>query len=402
MLRIAFVTPEYIVDKFNGGLANYIYRITQALNALGHQPLVITPSRQTETFIHAGVEVHHVKVGSNVWLSRLNYATHWRLKWMFNLLWRSWELNRTLKYIHTQQSVAAVQYANLGGVGAFRLNSVPSVVRVSSYTPLWIAKGGYNGAKLKAVRQQALVEWWSMKRADAIFGPSRVVASVVGKATNRSVQVIESPFVLDCTHTDDSIYNTSLLGKDYLLFFGTLNVLKGVETIADTVYTLLNKHRSLRFVFIGRENTSSTGEPLMVYVRRQAHEYADRVIYLGDLPHKQLYPILSHALAVVLPSRIDNLPNTCLEAMAHERVVVGTRGASFEQLIIDGESGFLCEIDNPSSLQAALEKAIQLADEQRKEMGMKAKQRIAQLTPERVGQQLVDFYRRVIAYTSTC
>ena len=42
-----------------------------------------------------------------------------------------------------------------------------------------------------------------------------------------------------------------------------------------------------------------------------------------------------------LPSKVDNLPNTCLEAMALKRVVIGSRtAASFDQLISDGVNGF--------------------------------------------------------------
>src|ERR1051326_7456438 len=47
--------------------------------------------------------------------------------------------------------------------------------------------------------------------------------------------------------------------------------------------------------------------------------------------------------SVVLPSLIDNLPNSCLEAMGLGRVVIGTKGTSFEELITDEANGFLIE-----------------------------------------------------------
>jgi glycosyltransferase involved in cell wall biosynthesis len=53
---------------------------------------------------------------------------------------------------------------------------------------------------------------------------------------------------------------------------------------------------------------------------------------------------------IVLPLRSDNCPNARLEAMAWGKPVERTRGASFEKLIDDRESGFLRKIDDRKSL----------------------------------------------------
>jgi len=100
---------------------------------------------------------------------------------------------------------------------------------------------------------------------------------------------------------------------------------------------------------------------------------------------------------VVLPSRIDNLPNTCLEAMALKRIVIGSRGASFEQLIEDGKNGFLCPPDSPEELLAMIKKALELSASERRDMGDKAAKRVEKLRPETAISYLVDYYRDVIA-----
>jgi glycosyltransferase involved in cell wall biosynthesis len=118
------------------------------------------------------------------------------------------------------------------------------------------------------------------------------------------------------------------------------------------------------------------------------------VLYFDRMPHASLYPIIEHAEAVVLPSRIDNFPNTCLEAMSLGKIVVGTRGASFDQLIDDGESGFLCEIDDRKSLLAAIERA--LATDDADAIGARARARIEELRPDLAGARLVEAYEELL------
>jgi len=189
---------------------------------------------------------------------------------------------------------------------------------------------------------------------------------------------------------DDSSYREHLAGKRYGLFFGTVGLLKGVKTLAEVLPALFEHDKQLDFVFVGKQGNFA-GRPMLEYVHGQVAPNQQRVTYLDRLPHEKLYPIIDGASVVVLPSRIDNFPNACLEAMARGKIVVGTRGASFEQLIEDGVSGFLCEIDDRGSLQSAIERALAHPDPDA--IGERAKARIAQLRPEIVGRELVRVYQ---------
>jgi glycosyltransferase involved in cell wall biosynthesis len=234
-----------------------------------------------------------------------------------------------------------------------------------------------------------------MRRADGVFGPSRFVSALVEKDIGRHVEVIESPFVLDASVRDEGPYRERLRGKDYLLFFGTLSVHKGIVTLAESVPAVLARHPDLHFVFVGKERDGYLGMSMKDYILSRAGDCRDRIVFLDRMRHEQLYPILGAAVAVVLPSRIDNFPNTCLEAMAHRRVIVGTRGTSFEQLLEDGESGILCGVDDPAGLLDAMEKAVSLPEDRRRAMGEKAWERVNGLRPEIAVARLVSFYREV-------
>jgi glycosyltransferase involved in cell wall biosynthesis len=391
-MRIVFVTPEFVTESnFDGGLANYLYRVSLSLIKFGHEPVIVVTSNRNEVINHHGIEVHRVYVNFDHWLlksykriirNKFNYAANW--------FFQSWLLNQTVKKIHKRKPVDIIQYASYTAIGYFRYKKVAAVVRLSSFQPLWrIAYGNLNPSN-DELRMEEL-ELLSFRKADGIFGPSVNIAKEVEQVIQKKVQVIESPFILETTTIDNVIYDNFLKGKKYLLFFGSLGLLKGVGIISEILYDLLKKYHDLYFVFAGKDFY------MLDQIKTKAGEYYERVIYINKLPHSQLYPIISHANAVVLPSRVDNFPNTCLEAMAHRKVVIGTKDTSFEQLIIDGVSGFLCEKDNPADLLRTIEKTLVLSNHEMIRIGEKAYERILKLQPEIVVAELINYYHQIIS-----
>lgn len=397
-MKVAFVTSEYVTEpNFDGGLANYVYRVSLALSERGHKPIVLIPSKEKRSFFHDDIEVHKVAIQMGRSIKLFSRLLGYRFHPLLKHLHRSWIINGAVRELHRQNPLSIIQYSHIAGTGFFRPAHIPSVIRISSHTTLWRMHGGYEYLDARSIKQQELLELAAIKRADGIYSPSELLAEVFQKESNREICVIESPFVLDQLFETDYSAMKIVSSKKYILFFGTLNKLKGLLVIAKMVYKLLASHPNLYFVFVGKSGEHYHGMPIIDYVRKMAQEYSERIIYLGKLPHSQLYPILEKADAVVMPSLIDNFPNACLEAMAHRKVVIGTRGASFDQLLQDGVSGLLCEKDSPQSLLKAIDKALHLTDHQRKEMGQSAWERIQQLRPEIAAIKLEEFYNSIIA-----
>ena len=74
------------------------------------------------------------------------------------------------------------------------------------------------------------------------------------------------------------------------------------------------------------------------------------------------------------------------------KVVIGTRGASFEQLITDGYNGWLIERDNPSSLLEKMDQAMRMTEEEKVLFGERAKKRLKQMSPEEFYKKIMDVY----------
>jgi glycosyltransferase involved in cell wall biosynthesis len=114
------------------------------------------------------------------------------------------------------------------------------------------------------------------------------------------------------------------------------------------------------------------------------------------MPHAQLFPIIRDAEFVALPSLVDNFPNTCVEAMMLGKIVVGTRGRGFDQLIQDGKNGLLCEPGDIDSLARAIRQAATLSQVDKERMAKLARERIDRLAPKQVVAELLAFYEEVI------
>jgi glycosyltransferase involved in cell wall biosynthesis len=75
---------------------------------------------------------------------------------------------------------------------------------------------------------------------------------------------------------------------------------------------------------------------------------------MGPLPREQTLCLLRQAEAVVLPSQVDNLANTVIESLALGIPVIGTRGASIDELVEEGVTGHLVELGDVEGLAQAL------------------------------------------------
>jgi glycosyltransferase involved in cell wall biosynthesis len=106
---------------------------------------------------------------------------------------------------------------------------------------------------------------------------------------------------------------------------------------------------------------------------------------------------LSELHAFALPSRGDNFPVVILEAMASRLPVVATRVGGIPELVVDGETGLLVDVDDPGGLGEALDRLARDATE-RRQMGLRGAQRVADhFSPAGVARQMLSLYEGVCA-----
>jgi glycosyltransferase involved in cell wall biosynthesis len=387
-LRIAFATPEFVTESyFDGGLANYLHRVSKALAQLGHDVHIVTLStKNNDAFEHEGVMVHRVMPGLG-WY-RFNRLTGSSLTTTLHWLNFSAQAYRKLKQLHRREPFDLIQYPNYSSCGLFSIPflSAVHVVRASS-EPGWNIRINQNLDSTLTERLEAL----QYKLTRNVFAPSRAIQ----KMLSGDARLIRSPFYVETHDWDTTVYDRFFKGKKYLLYFGRFQLHKGFHTLARALPQFLNRYPDAYVALVGRDMETSLASSMAAFARAQCNGVGERLMIIENLRHSSLYPIINEARLVVLPSLIDNFPNACLEAMGLGKVVIGTSATSLEELISDGVNGFLVPPDNP---QALADKMIAAwTDERLAKMASAAKEKALEFAPEKTIPSLLSYYSEVLS-----
>jgi D-inositol-3-phosphate glycosyltransferase len=158
-----------------------------------------------------------------------------------------------------------------------------------------------------------------------------------------------------------------------LLYAGRLVPRKGVDTIIQALPGLPEGRLTIAG---GPERGAMTDDPEVRRLRAMAAGLgvADRVEFIGQVPHDRLPALLRWADVVVVPPWYEPFGIVPLEVMACGRPLVGTAVGGLLDSVVPGESGVLVPPRDPAALRAALSRL--LADPAgRVELGVKARHR---------------------------
>jgi colanic acid/amylovoran biosynthesis glycosyltransferase len=139
-----------------------------------------------------------------------------------------------------------------------------------------------------------------------------------------------------------------------ILYIGSLEPKKGVDVL---LHAVASAHELLpwKLDILG-------GGPERERLDKLASELGlmDRVVFHGPKPFEEVSAAIAEANIVVAPSvvasggRMEGIPNTMIEALAHQRPAISTRLSGLPELIIDGETGLLVTPGNAEELRNAL------------------------------------------------
>ena len=184
-------------------------------------------------------------------------------------------------------------------------------------------------------------------KADIAYAPSAYVAEHCQSNWRNDVKVLRPPIFIE-TQADGIIPNW--LPEKYLIHFGQIGPRKGSDLVAQALCQVWQQEPDFKMIWAGRVITTGDFERC----HQLWGEQAANVIWVGPVSKERLYTFLQNATAAVLPSRVDNLPNTVIESLMLGVPVIGSKGASIDELVEPGLNGELVEIGDVKALAEAM------------------------------------------------
>jgi glycosyltransferase involved in cell wall biosynthesis len=138
-----------------------------------------------------------------------------------------------------------------------------------------------------------------------------------------------------------------------IVYLGRLHEEKGIMTFMEATKEL----RNYRIVVAGNGPEDANVEKI---IRQNGLNNVQRVGWVGGETWKK---IMDSARVVVVPSLFyENCSITILEALSHGRLVVAADRGGNRELIINKETGFLSEPENPEALAESVREAMETDD----------------------------------------
>ncbi len=269
-----------------------------------------------------------------------------------------------------------------GTIAAWLLN-IPTVNNISGLGTLFI-KNSFSTKIAKFLYK------FSQKRATKVFFQNNDDLELFLKnklITKTKCKVIPGSGVN--TQKFKPVLKIGVVENFQFLFIGRLLYDKGIREYVEASNKLKLKYPTIIFNILGPlyENnaTAITQEKLNDWVSE------DLMKYLGETDNVEDF--IKNADCIVLPSYREGLSKVLIEASSMGLPIVTTNVPGCKDVVIDNETGFLCEVKNSEDLALKMEKMLLLSVEDRKLMGENARKRAIEVFDEKI---IIEHYKETI------
>ena len=219
----------------------------------------------------------------------------------------------------------------------------------------------------------------SIAAADAILAPSRYLARQLEARyglPEHTIQVIPYPLgEASVLEREDKIWEHGTI-----CYIGRLERRKGILEWLDATMTVARAYPQAHFEFIGAnclDTDEVSGEE--VVAERIPREMRPRFHFRGAQERRALPQFMARARMAVMPSRWENFPYACIEAMGSGLPVIMSPAGGMAEMIEDGHTGWLAREAGSVGLGEALRRALDTPALQTAAMGHHAAAAIRRL-----------------------
>ncbi len=191
------------------------------------------------------------------------------------------------------------------------------------------------------------IESVQLHLADRIIVPSTWIAryySTFFQLTADQLTVLPNGTPLPCL--DDPACARVAEGPPQFSMLCTLEPNKGVETVLEAASIVLSRRPKSASLVVYGDGASAYREKLQFLIQQKGLQGS----FLLRPKQGDVSSIYRNSCAVIVASHIESFSFVAIEAMSHSRPVIATRCGGPEEIIEDGQTGFLIEIGDAPAL----------------------------------------------------
>jgi glycogen(starch) synthase len=415
-MRIAFISYEYPVDTPFGGISTYTHQAAHLLARRGHEVEVFAGSQTRDALVADGnVTVHLGKECNRMdfpVLAGHRFATR-HAERPFDVLEAPELYAEGRKAVELVPGIPFVVRMHTPNLKIWRLSlerrgfrEIASDLWGQLYSLPWYLRRGhripdfrFTHPELGLAQHDDVRENQAAMRADAVvalFPGMRDFLKNVWQIPAEKILVIPNPF----TPSPELLNIPAGTAPGTVSFIGRLEVRKGILELMAAIPLILKHHPKTTFRFVGKPGRLRSGENIEAHLRQTLAAHADRLEFTGKLRPEEMPEAYAGTGIVVAPSRWENYPYACLEAMAAGRAVVGSSAGGMAEMLA-GDAGLLVPPQQPAALAKAVSRLLDNPALQR-ELGEKARLKVlADHQEDAIAKRMEACYVQAITHRNT-
>lgn len=379
--HIGYIVSHYPHPAFgnDGGLGTSIYNLVEQIRKEDIRITVFVYG-QKENF-----ELHEENV------SMYSLKQSWFK--LFNFYFSRKKIERFIKSKIKSDGINILEAPDWTGITAFMNFDIPLVIRFHGSDTYFC-----HLEKRKQKIKNYCFEKWAVSHADAFISPT-VYAGEVSKKLfgikNKPIETIHYGLKLQhFQNQDPNHYDRGLV-----LYIGNVIRKKGVLELPKIFHLVRQKHPEATLVIVGSDSSDvETNSKSTWQLAKETFDGEDiqNVSYVGPILYHQVQAYIKRANVCIFPTFAETLGMVTIESMALQKPVVNSNIGWSQELIEDGESGYLvhpkdhvlyanriCDLLESESLCASIGTAARAKVEK-------------QFNIERIVEQNFDFYTKIL------
>jgi len=351
-LNILLISYEF--PPMVGGEGSYVYGLSKALSDLGHKINIVT--------------IYQGRKGMNSNNGNCNFIQIPILKKPpgFKMMSFGYGLNIKLKELIKTQKLDVIHQTYDFYKIPFSKEDVDAPVFATIHHPFIAEQKAvrafsnfYDYFKYRILKRSDLLAIMQKKiceRVDKIIAVSNFTAqNVIDDYAIPPTKIEVIPNGVDLNKFNPKVDGIKMRGslgitdEPVILYVGKLEFNKGIEYLILSFSKIVKQIPNAKLVIVGNGPIKNR---LMNLVKQK--KLSKSVIFTGKIPSKKLPSIFAASDLFVLPSLMEGFGIVLLEAMACGKPCIATKAGGTEDIIVNGETGFLAPIGDCISLYQAI------------------------------------------------